>query len=511
MKTITQIEQLGSVQACPALLDESLAAQQGWQRHEEGVVVLDSGILLASPAAWQHQLQSICNLNALVSVRYPAVEWASADIAIVRKFVADADAVRRDRMAQAQAVGDPQTMARQALLDIVTDAHRLRATDIHLRMTGSEARIAYRIDGLLYQQASRSRTSVTEAVAAALNTQSDDFREVFDERHMSGASISLTLPESGETIRIRTQKSPCRDGFSVTMRLQASEQQRVPDLYTLGFAPSRVLQLRQVMSQATGLLLISGPTGHGKTTTLAALNRLVPKSRKIISLEDPVEIVQPHIEQKFVPTDQDPYAFAHMIRSVLREDPDLVEVSEIRDLQTANAGISAALTGHLVVSTIHANDALGIISRLLDLGLTATQLSQPGLFAGLLAQRLLPKLCAECSTASVHPQWGKVKEQSLTGCTGCQLTGLQGRVAISELIVPNSHATKWIQELNLVHWQESLHQSGWDSMAFNASELIAQGVVDPKHAEELVPGMGELGQQLDSQEQVKHAVQLQPS
>jgi len=113
MKTITQIEQLGSVQACPALLDESLAAQQGWQRHEEGVVVLDSGILLASPAAWQHQLQSICNLNALVSVRYPAVEWASADIAIVRKFVADADAVRRDRMAQAQAVGDPQTMARQ--------------------------------------------------------------------------------------------------------------------------------------------------------------------------------------------------------------------------------------------------------------------------------------------------------------------------------------------------------------------------------------------------------------
>src|SRR5690554_2329358 len=439
MKTITQIEQLGSVQACPALLDESLAAQQGWQRHEEGVVVLDSGILLASPAAWQHQLQSICNLNALVSVRYPAVEWASADIAIVRKFVADADAVRRDRMAQAQAVGDPQTMARQALLDIVTDAHRLRATDIHLRMTGSEARIAYRIDGLLYQQASRSRTSVTEAVAAALNTQSDDFREVFDERQMSGASISLTIPDSGERLRIRTQKSPCRDGFSVTMRIQASEQQRIPDLYHLGFSPARIAQLQQVMVQATGLLLISGPTGHGKTTTLAALNRLVPESRKVISLEDPVEIIKPQIEQKFVPTDQDPLAFAHMIKSVLSEDPDLVEVSEIRDVETAKAGITAALTGHLVISTIHANDAMGIVSRLIDLGLAPTQLSQPGLFAGLLAQRLLPKLCLSCKREQHHPLWGRVCKQYSEGCEACQHTGLQGRLAISELIIPDTH------------------------------------------------------------------------
>ncbi|MCO4322023.1 GspE/PulE family protein [Aliidiomarina quisquiliarum] len=509
MLIIKQIEQLGSVQACPVLLDETLAAQEHWQSNEQGVVILDSGILLASPAAWAQQLQSICNLHVLVAERYPSVEWGSAEIAIVRKFLADADAVRRDRIAQAQSTGDTQTMARQALLDIVVDAHRMRATDIHLRMTGSEARISYRIDGLLYHQASRSRTSVTEAVAAALNTQSDDFREVFDERHMSGASISLTLPDSGENIRIRTQKSPCRDGFSVTMRLQASEQQRVPDLYSLGFAPSRVLQLRHVMSQATGLLLISGPTGHGKTTTLAALNRLVPKSRKIISLEDPIEIIQPNIEQKFVPTDQDPYAFAHMIRSVLREDPDLVEVSEIRDMHTANAGISAALTGHLVVSTIHANDAIGIISRLLDLGLTATQLSQPGLFAGLLAQRLLPKLCVNCSKPVNHPQWGAVKEQSSSGCATCQLTGLQGRVAISELIVPNSHASKWIQDLNIVHWQESLRRNGWDSMAFNASELICQGVVDPRHAEELVPGMNELGLQQRQQKKVNYAAQLE--
>ncbi|RUO43824.1 hypothetical protein CWE15_01080 [Aliidiomarina taiwanensis] len=431
MRSIEEASELGSVQACPVLLDITLAAQEDWNSHEQGAVILDNGLLLASAPAWHTNMQSLCNLTAQAERHYPALTWGTAPIALIRKYLADADAFRRDRLARANLVGETQSMAKRALLDIIVDAYRLRATDIHLRMTGSEARIAYRIDGLLYHQATRSRTSVTEAVAAALNTQSDDFREVFDERQMSGASISLTLPDSGERLRIRTQKSPCRDGFSVTMRIQASEQQRIPNLYNLGFSPSRVTQLQQVMAQATGLLLISGPTGHGKTTTLAALNRLVPESRKVISLEDPVEIIQPHIEQKFVPTDQDPLAFAHMIKSVLREDPDLVEVSEIRDVETAKAGITAALTGHLVISTIHANDAMGIISRLIDLGIAPTQLSQPGLFAGLLAQRLLPKLCPQCKQQGQHATWGKVSLQSIDGCETCQHTGLQGRLAIS--------------------------------------------------------------------------------
>lgn len=492
MPSFEQQDELGSSQACPLLLDEVLQLQTSWENIGHGVVVLDSGILLASQSTWQEQLQALCNLHALAIGYYPQLEWAQAEITLIRTLLADADARRRDRLAHVQTKQNALTMAKQALLDIVMDAVSLRATDIHLRMTGTEARIAYRIDGLLYYQSSRSRTSVTEAIAAALNTQSDDFREVFDERQMSGASLSLVRPDTGERIRIRTQKSPCRDGFSVTLRLQPSEQQQIPDLFQLGFSAARIRQLDKVMAQATGLLLISGPTGHGKTTTLAALNALVPASRKVISLEDPIEIIQPNIEQKFVPTDQEPFAFAHMIRSVLREDPDLVEVSEIRDKETASAGISAALTGHLVVSTIHANNALGIISRLLDLGITAMQLSQPGLFAGLLAQRLLPKLCVYCRVEQEHSYWGVVKTRSLTGCEQCQATGLFGRIAISELVIPTHQASRWIQQQNLPQWQLELAQQGWRSMAFNAYELIQQGWVDPKHAEELVPDMANL-------------------
>lgn len=508
MRRIERVSELGSVQACPILLDLTLAAQKQWDSHDQGAVILDNGLLLASLEAWHQNMQALCNLTARAERHYPSLSWGVGPIAMIRKYLADADAFRRDRLAQANLSGETQSMAKRALLDIVVDAYRVRATDIHLRMTGSEARIAYRIDGMLYHQATRSRTSVTEAVAAALNTQSDDFREVFDERQMSGASISLILPDSGERLRIRTQKSPCRDGFSVTMRIQASEQQRVPDLYSLGFTPNRVSQLQQVMAQATGLLLISGPTGHGKTTTLAALNRLVPESRKVISLEDPVEIIQPHIEQKFVPTAQNPRAFAQMIKSVLREDPDLVEVSEIRDVETAKAGISAALTGHLVISTIHANDAMGIISRLIDLGLAPSQLSQPGLFAGLLAQRLLPKLCSDCKQELEHPAWGHVCIQNQAGCTACQHTGLLGRVAVSELIIPDTYAMKWIQQQDFVSWQEVLQQQGWDSMAFNASELIYQRIVDPKHAEELVPRLTSIAKRFETTSKERDAATI---
>ena len=453
------------------------------------MVVLDSGYLVASPFVWEQNLAAIVELDALAKRIYPKLHWAKCDSALIRQTLTEAEAARRERAISLSFEQGAKSMAKQALIDIVADAYRMQATDIHLRMAAREARIAYRIHGQIQVQASRSRASVTEAIAAALNTQSDDFHDVFDERHMSSASISLVLPETGQTMRIRTQKSPCRDGFSVTLRLQPSEQQQQPELSSLGFNSARLSQLGQIMQQATGLLLISGPTGHGKTTTLAGLNKLVPNTRKVISLEDPIEIIQPQIEQKFVPTDQDHEAFAKMIKAVLREDPDLVEVSEIRDRQTANAAISAALTGHLVVSTIHANDALGIVARLLDLGLSPSQLSQPGLFAGLLAQRLIPKLCPACKVENVSARWGLHFKQAKNGCENCQHTGLVGRVAVSELVTPEFADTALIRAEDWGKWRKHLLSQGWDSMAIDAMTLIKMGTVDPLHAIELVPDM----------------------
>ncbi len=488
MALLPVLKSLGAAQVCMRLLPLCMRVQEKWNSAAEGVVILDNGTLLATEAAWQRYPQMLCNLANEGKLVYPSLQWALADSAFVRQCLADGDASRRELARRAALALDAETLAKQSLLDIVSDAYSQGASDIHFRMTGSEARIAYRIHGQLRHQTARSRTSVTEAIAAALNTQSDDFHDVFDESQVTGASITLTLPDSGLPIRIRSQKSPCRDGFSVTLRLQADSTARALTLSELGFASERAKRLQHIMGQATGLLLISGPTGHGKTTTLAALNREVPATRKVVSLEDPIEIIQPRIEQKYVSTDNNPEAFAHMIRSVLREDPDVIEVSEIRDLATAKAAVTAATTGHLVVSTVHATDAVGILSRLYDLGVSSLQLSQPHLFAGLLAQRLLPKLCSSCKERVQDNRWGTVYRQSKSGCEQCNFTGSNGRIAISELIVPNEEATTFIREQKLSQWCASLAQQGWDSMACEAFMWVQRGVLDPSYAAELIPG-----------------------
>lgn len=476
-----------NAQVCLRMLSACMQAQRDWSSALEGVVVLDTGVIVATEPAWQNHMQTLCNLASEAMLHYPQLEWALADIVVIRQWLTDGDATRRELARRAALSIDAETLAKQALLDIVMDALAQGASDIHFRMAGLEARIAYRIHGQLVHQAARSRTSVTEAIAAALNTQSDDFHEVFDERKVTGASITLQLPDSGMPIRIRSQKSPCRDGFSVTLRLQVTPEHKSWSLRELGFPIYRARQLREMMGQATGLLLISGPTGHGKTTTLAALNGEVPLSRKVIALEDPIEIIQPHIEQKHVSSEGDPEAFAQMIRSVLREDPDIIEVSEIRDAVTAQAAISAAMTGHLVVSTVHATDAIGIIARLYDLGCSALQLSQPNLIAGLLAQRLLPVLCEHCKCSGSHSRWGKVFRQHSAGCSECGYTGIAGRMAISELVIPDEKAAHYIREQKLSTWYEELLQQGWDGMACEAALGIQQGHLDPEHAEQFIP------------------------
>lgn len=484
---------------CTRHLDLLLSLQQGWP-DTAAMVLLQTGQLLVTETVWRQYSYAIQNVLQVAGPEYRnQLEVQLAEPEAIRTLLTEADAEQRDVLHESAAASPGLSMAQQALLDIVTDALEHQASDIHLRMTGDHADIAYRIDGLLYRQGQRNRRLLTEAVAAALNTQSDDFRDLFDERQVAGASITLPLPPThywaGHQLRVRTQKSPCRGGFAVTLRLQRTEQQGVMSLAELGFGAGRVQELQTLMAQASGLILLSGPTGQGKTTTLAALNQLVPAGRKVVSLEDPIEIVQPRIEQKFVATDADPAAFAQMIRTVLREDPDLVEVSEIRDLPTAAAGISAALTGHLVLSTIHANDAVGIVARLLDLGVTPAQLSQPGLLQGLLAQRLLPRLCPHCREPMMHPQWGSGYQQCSSGCEHCAQRGVRGRLVVSELLQPDARACQYIRERNFQAWYERLEHDGWQSMARLSLPLVRAGEVALSQAVELVPGMVEILQQ----------------
>lgn len=485
----TDTQQLGYIQVHQDLMSKCLEFSQRHNNPEVAAVIFDDGRLLASPIAWQ---KHYAELQALIFAarRYSQIQQCLRGSAeMIREILTDADGQQRSMEVNALDANYGQSLAKQTLIDIVTEALELGATDIHLRLIGKDARIAYRIDGLLCFQGIRSRVFVTEVVAAALNTQSDDCFDVFDERQITAASITLNLAAPYGQIRIRSQKSPCRDGFTVTLRLQRSFQLELPTLEQLGFAQQHIELLTDLMQQSIGLILISGPTGHGKTTTLAAMNTLVPSSRKVISLEDPIEIIQPTIEQKFVSNTSDGDTFSNMLKVVLREDPDLVEVSEIRDLQTAGSAVSAALTGHLVASTIHANDAIGIIPRLLDIGLSAGQLSQPGLIAGLIAQRLLPKLCRYCRQRLITVEFGTLWEKHASGCDHCSHRGVNGRVIVSEIILPTIDSGYFIREHDFVGWRQQLQKRGWISLAGAAEVLVKRGEVSVSDARKLIPGL----------------------
>lgn len=489
MEIINERQDLGYVHVAQQMLEPCLVFFQQWNNPEVVAVVLEDGRLLASPGAWRKHFVELQQIAFAARNVCPVKLFCEGPAAMIREILTDADGQRRALEIQSGVTQYGENLAKQTLSDIVSEALAVDATDIHLRMCGQDARISFRIDGLLCWQGNRSRIFVTEVVAAALNTQSDDCSDVFDERKISSASITLTLPEPYGEVRIRAQKSPCRDGFTVTLRLQKSAQLEVPELAALGFGNETVKQLQMLMQQSIGLILISGPTGHGKTTTLAAMNRLVPVTRKVISLEDPIEIVQPAIEQKFVPNTAEHNAFSEMLKVVLREDPDLVEVSEIRDLETATSAVSAALTGHLVASTIHANDAMGIIPRLLDIGLTAVQLSQPDLLAGLIAQRLLPRLCQHCREIDMRLDDGAVWRRNSNGCEHCLHRGVSGRVVISEVLIPGNEACRFIRDQDFHGWREHLRERGWRSLASEAESLVRQGLVSLQDACEVVPNM----------------------
>ncbi len=509
MEIIDDRRELGYVHVAPQMLEHCLDFFNQWNDPEVVAVVLEDGRLLASSKAWRKYYIDLQKIVFAARNICPVKNSCEGAAAMIREILTDADGQRRALEIQAGFTEYGENLAQQTLSDIVTEALAMNATDIHLRMSGQEARISFRIDGLLCWQGNRSRVFVTEVVAAALNTQSDDCSDVFDERSISAASISLALPEPHGEVRIRAQKSPCRDGFTVTLRLQKSSQRELPELTSLGFANDTIAALKRLMQQSIGLILISGPTGHGKTTTLAAMNRLLPKTRKVISLEDPIEIVQPAIEQKFVANTTEHSAFSAMLKVVLREDPDVVEVSEIRDLETATSAISAALTGHLVASTIHANDAIGIVPRLLDIGLNAVQLSQPGLLAGLIAQRLLPRLCQYCRIKDKSVHYGVLWQRSEQGCEHCQHRGVVGRVVISEVLVPGEDSGRYIREQDFHAWREHLLKRGWKSLAREAEILVKQGVVSLNDACEIVPNMRMQGESITIAKESDYAFDVQ--
>ena len=334
----------------------------------------------------------------------------------------------------ADIVDDQSIVARVDTLLKLAIAHR--ASDIHLEPTRDELRVRFRIDGVLVDQKSFSAELSSSIIArlkvlASLNST---------ERRIPQDGKFHVMHEDNE-IDVRVSTFPCLYGEKMVVRILDRVLQTI-SLDSLGFEPSMQQKFQQLMQRQSGFFLVTGPTGSGKTTTLyAALSFLHNSERNIVTLEDPVEYSLHGITQAQINVPAG-FTFEKGIRSLVRQDPDIIMVGEIRDKITARIAIEAALTGHLVLSTLHTADAPSAIMRLMDMGIEPFLLNAA--LSGILAQRLVRKLCGNCRTSRAATAQEKklLKNCGIgsdvvyesAGCAACDNLGYKGRVGIFELL-----------------------------------------------------------------------------
>lgn len=352
---------------------------------------------------------------------------------------------------------------------LLIDAIRAGASDLHIEPEEFTVRIRRRQDGVLRQVAMLHR----------------DFWSPLLHRLkiMAGMNIAnrlvpqdgrFTLTALGRTVDCRAATLPGIHGENITVRL-LDKKRALLDLATLGFDSAQQAQLRTLISKPEGLVILTGPTGSGKTTTLyAMLSELADIGRNIMTLEDPVEYQLPLLRQTQI-REATGLGFAEGVRAILRQAPNVILIGEIRDAETAQMAVRAAMTGHLVFTTLHTRDVFGVVPRLLDFGLAPSLLA--GNLNGIMAQRLLRQLCDDCKTPYAHDNHTLYKA---VGCAHCDQTGYRGRLAIGEIFTFDESHDDLLLTGNGSRslWQEAARTQHMPRLADAARQRLLDGFIN---------------------------------
>jgi type IV pilus assembly protein PilB len=371
------------------------------------------------------------------------------------------------------------------LVNLIGEAKNLKSSDIHIESYEHKCRVRIRIDGMMVERYLLKRDEYPGLINKIKILSNLDIAE---KRLPQDGRINFKYNDNQFDIRVSVL--PTLHGEKVVLRLLNNDATDI-DLNTLGFSKFDLDNYLQGVMRPTGILLISGPTGSGKTTTLYATLKLLNKeTRNVLTIEDPVEYTLEGINQVQL-KESIGLTFAAALRTFLRQDPDVIMVGEIRDTETANMAIRAALTGHLVLSTIHTNSAWGTVSRLIDMGIP------PFLVASTLnttaAQRLVRLLCPRCKEAkpfneNLYPKQFKpyakvVSHYTPKGCEHCYYTGYKGRKAVYEVIPIDQELSFEIKNGNM-YIQNLLEERGIQTLAQNAFNLFNEGLTS---IEEIYP------------------------
>jgi MSHA biogenesis protein MshE len=409
--------------------------------------------------------------------------------------------------------GEEDTAVAKLLQSIFEDAVLAKASDIHIEPEEKQLRIRQRVDGQLQE------TTIPEAsIAAAL---------VLRLKLMSGLDISeKRLPQDGRTqmtvkgrlIDVRLSTMPVQYGEAVVMRL-LDQTEGVLRLEKTGMPAELITRFRALLKRPNGMILVTGPTGSGKTTTLyASLTELNKPESKIITVEDPVEYRLPRINQVQVNHKID-LTFSRILRTSLRQDPDIIMVGEMRDHETVEIGLRGALTGHLVLSTLHTNDAVSSATRLLDMGAPGYLVASS--LRAIVAQRLLRKLCENCvEVTELHDNvklWLKKYRPDAVGSTffkgrGCQKcgnTGYKGRMGVFELLELDANMMKALQANDAQAFSAAVEfNNDYVPLAQSALDYAIKGLTSIDEVLKLVEVTFDVNEQ--SKKEVSSALSLEP-
>lgn len=482
------------------VMDEMLA----WCKEQGNIVVLRSASILSSDPT----SRSVQNCKSLMLSKgiHPGQVFAATEALISLMLAAgDGEEVAKRQKGETNASFSDQ---QRHLRDLVHEAVIQNVSDIHIQVRSTYTKIRMRQHGELRVYAEWSERLGREIASVAFNKETDHATSHFNPLIPQDASMPLKI--QGRDIRLRLASVPAHGGFDMVMRILATGEERTKTLEELGYTAEQISIIKMAMKLPFGAIIVAGPTGSGKTTTLASCMEMVENTQKLYSIEDPVEKVVEEATQVPVNTEKEDRSFASMGRAALRMDPDVIILGEMRDEDTAHVMVRASITGHLVLTTLHTNRATAIVTRLVDMGISPVLLSDSSVLRCLMCQRLIAKVCPDCAmplreSLAHQPflaDWEAVLGKEVLdrakargkGCVKCARTGVSGRIVVAEVIWVDEEGRQFIQKCDTLGWEKYLKENGWSDFRDRAIDLIQSGICDPFDAEKVVGPINPLTQ-----------------
>lgn len=457
-----------------------------WAANKEDIAVLINGdILISDPSSPSlYECKTYFKTHGLTQG-----EVYFTTLAVVKEL--------RERAADVSMVtaNEDKTIGEKQLMDLIHLAIEQNASDIHMFIGRTRCKIHFRVDGLLVPITDWPAEQGIRIHNVAYNFVAQDKSDNFNRTKPQDTSFTLHLQGKGD-VRIRSSNIPTNNGgCNIVYRILSIGQKDVVSIEKLGYTKAQEELLSEIKYLSSGLVLFCGETGSGKTTSLASVLAGIDARRKVYSIEDPVEKLVPNVIQIPVDTKDKSRSFAYYLRALLRQDPNVIMVGEIRDLETAQVAMQSALTGHLILSTLHTRYAVDSVLRLSEFGMSPKILATPNLLKLIVAQELHPKLCSLCR----RPLMTEEKQQLLglynksemeemftvplkkdinPDCPVCGGKGIAGRKVYAEIVKVDQRAHDFIADVDIKGWRSHLQECGFVTLNERVRNAIRCGEID---------------------------------